>query len=150
MVEADKALFLRLSDLCRTGIASDLTGAKPLEEHLSVAMAAPKVNFHLLPLPGADTGGKRQKLDNADQTVKGKGKGRKGGKGAGKGDRSKVSLPKDLVGLHSKDDKGNRLCFSYNLPTGCPNGATCTKGKHLCMKPHCYKAHPQFEHRSSA
>ncbi len=113
-----------------------------------MAMAAPKVNFHLLLLPGAEyPGGKRQRLDTADPPGKGKGRGRKGGKGAGKGDRSKVNMPKDLVGLHSKDKEGNRICFSYNLPVGCPNGATSAKGKHVCMKPNCYKAHPQFEHR---
>ncbi len=45
--------------------------------------------------------------DDAEATRDGKGM----GKGEGRGTRSKVKMPKELVGMHSKGDKGNRLCF---------------------------------------
>ena len=70
---------------------------------------------------------------------KGNGKGRKGKKGK---DRE-PARPKAFGNLPSKMPDGTRLCFGFNLPSGCPlgnPGGQCPKGKHVCAA--CYGAHP--------
>ena len=80
---------------------------------------------------------------------KGGGKGKKGKGGGGKANRGGVRLPPGLEGMQTRTEKGENLCFSFNLPGGCSDcqpGQACSKGKHLCMFPGCQKAHSLQQH----
>ena len=51
LLQADKALFQKMSELCRTGIAPTLLGGRPLDLALPAAMNDASVSFLLMPLP---------------------------------------------------------------------------------------------------
>ena len=72
------------------------------------------------------------------------------GKGVGKGKRNPaVPLPLLNLGCVARTPPGctaalpeEPICFSYNLPGGCPNaqpGQRCSKGLHICAK--CFGGH---------
>jgi hypothetical protein len=163
MEASDKALFVKLSDMCRERIASDGT-TKPVELAFPSAMAHPSVTFRLLPLPTGSSSSTGTAKNTEDGKAAGKTKSQKWkaklaakalvtkGKGKGKGkEKGKGALPAALIGLHSKDADGNRLCFNFNLPGGCEYEAgACPRGKHKCMKPGCYLPHSQLEHAEHA
>ena len=62
------------------------------------------------------------------------------------GKRSRVPMPKELIGLESVTEDGEPICFAYNLPGGCNKAAKwgdkCSKGLHVCVKKGCKKHHP--------
>ena len=167
---ADKALFCRLSDVCRERIAADGVNM-PVEAAFPAAMLHSTVTYRLMPLPlgsaGSGSGkwkwkGDGQDADTHEPEPKGKGKGKgkfnkwrqqqmasgKGNKSKGKEKgKGKGNVPKALIGLHTQDADGNRMCYNFNLPGGCEYEAgACPRGKHACMKPFCYLPHSQLEH----
>ena len=84
-----------------------------------------------------------------DLQGKGIGKGA-GGPGAGNGTRG-FNMPRELVGGVPRDEAGEPLCFDFNMGHGCdkaPPGGKCSKGKHLCCVPGCFKAHAFVAHRT--
>ena len=53
-------------------------------------------------------------------------------------------MPKELVGMHSRDAKGDPICFGFNLASGYKDaaaGAKCRRGRHVCCTPGCYGSH---------
>ncbi len=62
------------------------------------------------------------------------------------GKRSRVPMPKELIGLEAATEDGEPICFAYNLPGGCNKaakwGEKCSKGLHVCVKKGCKKHHP--------
>ena len=89
---------------------------------------------------------KRRKLEN---TGAGKNSGNNinnGGnsKGKGKGKRRRgTSGPAEFGNLPTTTRDGARICFAYNLSTGCPKakpGEDCDRGRHVC--PACFGTHP--------
>ena len=51
-------------------------------------------------------------------------------------------MPEGLIGGTSRNDKGESLCFDFNLDCCGTAGDSCPKGKHQCCKPGCFKRHP--------
>ena len=54
-------------------------------------------------------------------------------------------MPKDLIGMEPTTDENEPICFDYNLG-GCAKarpGEACPKGKHVCCRKDCFKAHSQ-------
>ena len=79
---------------------------------------------------------KAQPSQNGPSKKNKKSKGK--GKGGGGGAKSKVSgdklrMPKELIGFKGVTDKGERICFSYNIGC-CSTGRDCGNGLHVCMK----------------
>ena len=78
-----------------------------------------------------------------------------GGKGTEKGKTPKVpSMPRELIGKARIDASGRRMCYGFNMTSGCTNaqpGQSCNRGFHGCMeplpdgtacgKPHCMANH---------
>ena len=87
------------------------------------------------------------------QLAKNKGKGNDGAKGDSKGGKKgrkqrDAPRPRALLGMDIVTDKGESLCFAYNLG-GCDrakDGEKCDKGHHLCARTGCLKAHGQRQH----
>ena len=69
---------------------------------------------------------------------KGKGKYHKDGKSL-----SSNAAPKGYAGCVGRDGKNRPICFDYNLGTynKAPAGGACPKGRHVCFKAGCFKAH---------
>ena len=178
---ADKEVFVRLGEDTQDGLDPDPTdGTLPLDNLLRHIIStdldlAMILMPSQLPVGGAGAGSKRtaHEMDNDveyqrvrpkkksksekdyEKMMKdrrnGKGKGKDKGAGKGAGDRkSDGMLPKGMQGLVSAYN-GKRLCFGYNLPTGCsgkvdPVTHECSKGLHICARPKCHGNH-SAQHR---
>ena len=78
--------------------------------------------------------------------------GKSKGKGKGKGSKAKSStvsrMPHELIGMASRTSENDMICYDYNLG-GCSKarpGETCPKGKRVCCRLGCFKAHSQRKH----
>jgi hypothetical protein len=157
-LDADKELFSKLADECRSGIVPLPGNVRPLDVAIKKWMHHPDVSYFILPFARPSGGSssstarqtevstdaqisnrKRKRLER--EAAKGaKGKGKKGAKAAGKGliDRR---MPENCV---NKTKEGKNLCFAFNSPNGCSYGAagkSCMRGLHLCARPGCQEAH---------
>lgn len=151
IIRADKAIFVKMTEICRAGVSQRPDGSFPLEGALDRALLDPIVVACLQPLPKSkENGGKGMGQRNYDSSLsgpyssdkgsykgaKGKGKNKKGKQGKG------FTVPKELEGLRTRTHRGENICFSANLHEGCSYarwGQRCTKGIHVCMK--CGKHH---------
>ena len=61
-----------------------------------------------------------------------------GGKGAGKAaGKTGAKMPAALIGMASRDQEGNNICFAFNLAGGCALGVEsgrCAKGRHAASR----------------
>lgn len=164
-LQADKKLWIRMAEECRSGIAVTPGTPRPLNLAMLKYCDHPDVNSLLQPLPdgaksaGASSAtGKRkpwqwnQKNPESDAagsssktTSKGKGRGTKGkGKGKGKQRGVKGGRPENCVAWTAD---GRMVCYGYNCRNGCPNPVTngrCVKGWHICGWAPCHGSHPMF------
>jgi hypothetical protein len=157
ILNADRQIFLLMSEDCRTGLKVDASGKYPAEEALKKLMHHSKVQFLLLPLPSPSTSQKRKADGQPDSGLappekkgKGKGKGRRKGKPkadkpSGKGQGKEKEKPKKGLWVHFK---GKPLCSSFqsNECSECQPGETCTNGLHVCAYPGCQKLHSAKDH----
>ncbi|CAK9110570.1 unnamed protein product [Durusdinium trenchii] len=160
VLRADRAAFLLLAERLTT-LKPKPDGTKPLEEALPTVLSHPSVSFHLLPLakqpdrPPKDskwlkrsqTSLATQESPNKFLKVKGKGK----GKGKGKRDKGRgPNVPKDLIGKALETSDGDRICWPFNMSSGCKDAAVgnaCSRGLHVCAEPGCGKAHSLLQHK---
>lgn len=168
LLNADKALFYKMSMICRTGITPTPLGLRPMEAAIVLAMNHSSVTFLLNALPHSGKssiakiqapaqgvagqpglpgqGKKRKRIEAAIArgAVKGAGKTKAppaaGAKGAGK-TKAAASVPAELAHLPLTDSMGQSMCWGFNLGR-CPFAAgVCKRGLHACMKchgPHAY------------
>ena len=150
IVEADKELWQRIADECRSTIVPKPGQDRPLDEAIKKWMFQPEVMYYLMPMPASKISvPKVPEGDEYDRPYKkskkggGKGnqsKGGKGSKGKGKGSNS-TQMP---AGCVNKTKEGRNICFAFNSPAGCTYakpGSTCKRGVHLCAKPGCAGRH---------
>ena len=152
LLRADRAAFTRMAQTVRS-LKRNADGSRPLDAELSRILQDPQVCFHLLPLPLSGEGQTKRKepaleaAKHSEQSAPKKGKGKS--KGGGKS-KNKLRVPKELVGKAHETPSGGRICWSYNLPSGCSNAANdCPKGAHVCAEPGCFQAHPSFKHKKA-
>ena len=147
LLEADKQLFIELSDRTRAGIQAS-GGTKPVEVAFETCMNLPEVMHHLQPLPQKLADTKWLSDSSGNPTYRPapyqKGKGDKG-KGKGKGPR----MPTALVEMQcrSNTNAGEPICYGFNLKT-CKEKVTkgrCPRGFHVCALPKCGKHHSALE-----
>eukprot|EP00435_Cladocopium_sp_Y103_P067068 s523_g29.t1 len=162
VLRADRAAFLYIAENITT-LKRDSGNVLPLEKHLPNILARPSVSFHLLPLahgtaqrtaqPKANPN-KRKLGQDAEPVAasirtsvpsKGKGKGKGKGKRRGRG----PNVPKDLIGKALQTPSGERICWPYNMSSGCKDaqpGQKCSRGLHVCAEPGCGKPHGLPQH----
>ena len=161
VLRADRAAFLQLAELL-TSLKRDSNGDLPLEMELPRVIVRPSVSFHLLPLatampktpapkPSPTNPNKRKHEEPPRPGPKGTPYVRKGkGKGKTKAKKGRgPNVPKDLVGKSLETTDGRRICWPYNLATGCSEahpGGQCSRGVHVCAEPGCGKAHSLQNH----
>ena len=160
----------------REGIRMRSDGSFPVEEAIKLAMKQPEVLLVLQPLQTASTkrsaespepsrsdgSAKQQRVIDSlrgelasmrakptPSSSSGSG-GKSQGKGKGsKGKSAPMSrMPRELIGMASRTSENDMICYDYNLG-GCTKarpGESCPKGKHVCCRLGCFKAHSQRKH----
>lgn len=165
LMAADKELFKRVAEDCKTGIRPLPSGDKPVEKAFDKWSESTRVTFLLLPLretsssssstlaksgqssesePPSITDSTRAIRPQVQRTISKKGKGK--GKGRGKSKQS-PKLPEALQGCRTQTNNGAAFCWPYNL-NNCSEvkpGQYCGRGFHGCMWPKCGKLHPVSE-----
>ena len=160
VLRADRELWMKAFDKCKSDFKVDSRGRFPLDEALQALYTSPEVVFHLLPTPGGQSR-KRSRSKSTPKPVKpkpGKPSPPRNNPKAGIRDKkrqNRVMVPKTLQGFSGVNPKKMRICYNYNLPHGCSNSThskegqmRCVKGVHQCIK--CYKSHPLSECNKSA
>jgi len=165
ILRADRAVFLHLAENLTT-LKRNVDGDLPFEKELMIALARPNVSFHLLPLaasapsrptpkPNANNANKRKHEDppkpapaqpKSNARTKGKGKGKTKRKGRG------PNVPKELVGKALETAEGRRICWPFNMQSGCQDaspGGYCQRGAHVCAEPGCGKPHSLLSHKNA-
>jgi hypothetical protein len=144
LMNADKELFLRSSEVLRSDLVGPAGAAKPADAVVSKMMDDPRVQYLLLPLPLSSSSSTAPVVtkERPAPYPQGDAKGGKGSKGAGKtGKKGKlnVNIPD---GCSTRDGKNRPICFNFNQ-TGCSGakpGGRCRRGMHVCWKTGCGKA----------
>lgn len=143
VMRADKEVFTYLAHHV-PDIRPDALDVCPLDGALENALKDYNTAFHLLPLPKASSSDFSARRNTSEPyptqgAPKGKGKG-KFGKGKNFGSNA---APKGYAGCVGRDGKNRPICFDFNLSqcTKAPTGGACHKGRHVCFKAGCFKAH---------
>ena len=145
-LRADKELWLKVAETCRSDIKVNAAGQLPVDNALQRWYQHAEVVFHLLPTPQGR--GSKRTLDDDSSEDRAEKKKKKKPKPAKKETNDKfVKVPQSLKGHKGVNNKGARICYNYNLQHGCSHathnkdGATrCVKGVHQCIK--CHGNHP--------
>ena len=146
VLQADKQVFVFMSEKCRTGLTMTNLGIYPAEAALLEAKSDPMVMAILQPLPKRSSPTvAKAKATIAKPKHEARTKVKSKGKGKGEGKERGPAMPKELQGMHSKNEKGEPLCYGYNLNTciKCAPGSKCDKGLHICAK--CLGVHSQMD-----
>ena len=165
ILAADKALFSKICERCRTGIlpvAARGGLVRPIEVAIEKFENDVNVTFNLLPLPSMTSSkpsGSKPIDKEMDESAKegkgwagrraspyggGKGRGGKNGKGGKGGKNAGKKLPYELKGCWSHV-KGKQACPWFNMAkcrSKTKPGENCNLGIHLCMAPGCGEPHP--------
>ena len=171
VLRADRAAFTYLGErLTSLKVAAD--GTMPLQSRLATILVQPSVTFNLLPLPGGSSRAASAPHEASNHTPRHRKPKRSRrpvspssppsapphnvapsgakGKGAGKSKRGRgPNVPQSLIGKAMETPGGERLCWAFNLPSGCQAakpGEKCNRGWHLCAEPGCAKAHSVVQH----
>lgn len=165
VLQADRAIFLVLSEMTRDGITIRTNGTKPIETAFPAAKLDPQVAILLQPLaivsksssslaapslsrpPGAPSppGQGKRSLKKAAAEEKrraampyAKVTAAPKGKG-GKGGKSKAGkgMPAELAGMADRTPAGKPICFGFNMASGCPWGDSC-RNANVCCVPGCF------------
>ena len=172
---ADKEAFRLLSERTRNGIRRGNAARRPLDVAMLEVLDDPDFRVMLQPLPGGGhsssaAGSYKRDAEESDNAEKPSRRKRKTAgqrirevkeqlaaaqqgtqaqvKGKGKG---KVKMPPGLVGKLSSLPDGRRVCFNFNLHSGCdqaPPGASCNRGAHICAEPGCGQPHSLQDHHA--
>lgn len=165
VLRADRAVFLHLAENL-TSLKRDASGDLPLEKELMNTLARPNVSFHLLPLaasgpakpaPKANPNNvNKRKHEEPPKVAPAAGKGAPRLKGRGKGKNKRKgrgpNVPRELVGKALETAEGKRICWPYNMQSGCadaPPGGQCQRGTHVCAEPGCGRAHSLLQHKTA-
>ena len=158
VLRADKELWMRAFELCKSNLKVDENGKHPLDDALLGLYTSPEVVFHLLPVPQSSSSTKKsEKSEPADRSRSPRrsnppkqNKPPKKPFNKNKGQDKRVKVPTALSGHSGTNGQGQRICYNFNLKHGCSNSThtkdgqlRCVKGNHQCIK--CFKDHPVHE-----
>ena len=144
VLRADKELWMRAFEECKSNIRVDSQGHHPLDAALLKLYTCPEVVFHLLPTPSASSSSKRTRSPEASRSPT-KPAPKKTPKPSPKKKprpgQDRVKVPEALKGYKGTNKDNLRVCYNYNLPHGCSNSThekdghlRCVKGCHECIK----------------
>ena len=143
---ADKKFFALMGEETRAGIKAKPEG-RPCDLAFLKVFNSPEFRHLLQPrlAQGASNSGKGEENESPIKKPK------IGPKGGGKGTKGDAfqRVPTDLlkIGGCASTQKGNRLCFGFNLKS-CKlqvKQQKCDRGLHLCCVRGCFKPHPALD-----
>ena len=145
VLRADRELWTRAAERCRSNLKTDATGKLPLDVAMLDLYETASIAFFLLPTP---KGSKRALEDKSDEPKPPKKeKKKKRDDRPDKGDKARVKVPEVLKGFSGVNKAKKRICYNYNLPHGCQNSTkkqdnmdACSRGLHQCIR--CHQEHP--------
>lgn len=151
VLRADKELWTRAADRCRSKLRVQGDGTLPMDNAIEELYMTASVLFHLLPLPGSK--GAKRSRDSSQSTERPKKK-KKQPKKDRRDDPPKgaprTRVPEGLRGFSGVNSSKQRVCFDFNLAHGCSNPTEmdkkkpkCKKGFHECIQ--CGGMHPLHE-----
>ncbi|CAE7733672.1 unnamed protein product [Symbiodinium sp. CCMP2592] len=145
---ADRQLFAELRDKTRAGVQTVASG-RPLDSLLPDAMYMNEVSCLLQPFPAPSMKDAPQKPDapkweRPSPYTKGGGKGKKGKQ------RFMTRLPAGLEGCRSHTNRGDPICFAFNLGGCSTKGQKCEKGLHICAGASLMAGAPESVHQPAA
>ena len=138
--EADRQLFMRISELTKGTLSLRPDGSMPFESHLTTTKNSAHIQFFMIPQPKPS---RFAPYTPPKGGSKGKGKGKRGkGEHGGKSDPSKpaVDIPDGCSAMEPAS--GKPICFPLNRD-GCKfakAGKRCRRGLRICWR--CFKEHP--------
>ena len=138
-IRADKELFLLLAREATPPFKVDSLGASPLDAHVTRLAMDPRITLFLLPFPKGQASSSAAKTETPDgETVGPKAKAKTKAK-AKRRNRLTKAVPEELKAYRTRTDKGECICWNFNMQVGCPNGKNgkCNKGLHVCA--YCHK-----------
>ena len=139
VLRADRELWMKAFDKCKSDLKVDARGRYPLDEALLALHTSPEVVFHLLPTPGVASM-KRSRSKSLQKATKPKQDRASPHRNTAKGDvrdkkrQSRVMVPKSLKGFSGKNQEKMRICYHYNLPHECSNSTHTKEGQVRCVK----------------
>ena len=150
VAQADREIHVRLGEMMRGGLTMGPGGELPLDIPLQSVLKHPAVMWLLMPKAkqgqAASAAGNMPDVPNAPKGAKRKRKS-KGKKQQGESEvaepaakKSRVPMPKQLIGGSPVDAEGLSLCFGYSLKTCKHAGKQCPKGLRKCV--FCFGLHP--------
>ena len=138
VLRADKELWTRASELCRSNMRPGADGTLPMDNAIKNLYMSASVLFHLLPLPSG-RGAKR--THDSSPSAEPRKKKKKKSKKEQPPDKIRTRVPDALRGFTGVNSRKQRVCFDYNLMHGCSNTTEldnktpkCKKGLHECIK----------------
>ena len=150
IIQADRRLWVKIAESTRSRVTgASAAGVKNVDTAIQELQHHPDVQFYMLPLPlrekpGNQSGGDRYDPYPPNQDHKGKGKGKKGGKDAGKG---RIQVPEGCS-IKFGDNKNKPICVKFNVgacKANIKNGKRCMHGYHVCWRNNCNKPFPYHE-----
>ena len=159
VAKADAELFTAVARLCNNGVIQAPDGSYPMTVHWEATLKNARIQQILVPMPKVTE--KRESTQNWNSQFRApppptsqdyrrsdpKGKGKSKDKSKAKGKDRDGPKPRELLHCVSRTPAGENICFGFNLPRGCPNGADCPRGKHVCARPGCFQNHSQVDHK---
>ena len=159
IAKADSELFTAVARLCNNGVMQAPDGSYPMTVHWEATLKSSRIQQILVPMLMIQPRAERRETppnwpsqpraspipEYRRQDSKGKGKSKDKSKAKAK-DRD-GPRPRELLHCVARTPAGENICFGYNLARGCPNGADCQKGKHVCARPGCFQNHSQVDHK---
>ena len=143
VLRADKELWMKAFEECKSNIRIDSNGQYPLDIALSKLYTSPEVVFHLLPTPAGTSTKRARSLERSRSPAKPAPKKtpKPGPKAKNRAGKDRVKVPEALKGFKGTNKDNLRVCYNYNLPHGCSNSThekdghlRCVKGCHECIK----------------
>lgn len=149
-INADKALWVKLSEETRANLATTQGQPKPFDVAFERLTNHAEVLLHLTPLPAHSSrsepsGSYHTQQSFVQQPHMGKGKGSPNkGKGKGQPQGQPIIVP-DNCELHVGDKTLCKRCNVGRCKAKIKPGKRCQIGWHLCWRKDCHKAHPGCE-----
>ena len=141
VLRADKELWTRASELCRSNMRPTNTGELPIDKAIKELYLSASVVFHLLPLPSGRAAKRGHDSSPSVDPHREKKKKKKKAKKESPPDKIRTRVPDALRGFTGVNSKKQRVCFDFNLMHGCSNNTEldnktpkCKKGLHECIK----------------
>eukprot|EP00435_Cladocopium_sp_Y103_P029307 s3875_g7.t1 len=136
VLRADKELFTVMAQEHTGPFVNGPKRELPLDLILTRLMHDPRISVNLLPLPH------HASRAAASSSVDGE-PGRPGPKKIAQpkkkfkaSAKAKANCPSELKGYNQFDDKGNPICWAFNMSSGCKEDTKdgrCKKGSHICI-----------------